>query len=446
MDETEDEEVKRNCYGKKLKYESSSDESDSDSDNETEDRNDGPESESPAKLVRSVLEAKCFGKGIFRPVARSLSFPTSEDDNEEDVEMSNDESSLSDERSFCSEIGSGSDASDDDQCSEPESDLESTCENTDSEVESVVLSDNDQSDSDCLSIRNEVSMSDEESSISEQHDFESSIEVDDSTDPKDSEDEVNDDLNVEIEFQSSCDEEFVLRHLSRSDSRCSVDLLDIEVENLIGEKETMTFIEHEGSGNIGIQSKGEIINTDLCTNTGKKRKFSPDRCAEIVSPDLSEVVMKKNRSTLTLTTDGSSVPPMFPCISSLSSDVPLPTVLAPRVKVRETSPPIDEQEIYDQLAEELSGGMLSPVTLESDPVPFLTPPASPITILGDDGETICEWPSNLVVDSAYSSAIELRSLSPSSLVNLEVKDKTMFPLILPIPRRIRTVSEVGSTT
>ena len=38
MDETEDEEVKRNCYGKKLKYESSSDESDSDSDNETEDR------------------------------------------------------------------------------------------------------------------------------------------------------------------------------------------------------------------------------------------------------------------------------------------------------------------------------------------------------------------------------------------------------------------------
>jgi hypothetical protein len=82
-------------------------------------------------------------------------------------------------------------------------------------------------------------MSDEESSISEQDDFESSIEVDDTTDPKDSEDEVNDDLNVEIEFQSSCDEEFVLRHLSRSDSRCSVDLLDIEVENLIGEKETM---------------------------------------------------------------------------------------------------------------------------------------------------------------------------------------------------------------
>ena len=34
MDETEDEEVKRNCYGRELKYETSSDESDSDSENE----------------------------------------------------------------------------------------------------------------------------------------------------------------------------------------------------------------------------------------------------------------------------------------------------------------------------------------------------------------------------------------------------------------------------
>ena len=40
MDETEDEEVKRNCYGRKLKYESSCDESDSESesDHEPEDR------------------------------------------------------------------------------------------------------------------------------------------------------------------------------------------------------------------------------------------------------------------------------------------------------------------------------------------------------------------------------------------------------------------------
>ena len=133
---------------------------------------------------------------------------------------------------------SESDDNEDDKDSEPESDLESTCDNTDSEVESDVPSEIGPSDSDLLSIRNEVSMSDDESTFFEDQESNDSISIV-AEDTSDIEHERNDDLDVEIEFQSSCDEEFVVNHLSRSDSSCSVDLLDIEVENLIGEKETM---------------------------------------------------------------------------------------------------------------------------------------------------------------------------------------------------------------
>lgn len=444
MDETEDEEVKRNCYGRKLKYESSCDESDSESESDHEPEDRTGEHESPAKLVTSVLEAKCFGTDVLRPVARSLSFPNSDNDMEEKIDSSEEESILSvDERSSFSLEASESDDNEDDKDSEPESDLESTCDNTDSEVESDVPSEIGPSDSDLLSIRNEVSMSDDESTFFEDQESNDSISIV-AEDTSDIEHERNDDLDVEIEFQSSCDEEFVVNHLSRSDSSCSVDLLDIEVENLIGEKETMTYADYKVD--FGILSKEEQAISDVSTTANRKRKFSPDTSSEIVSPDLSEVTMKRNRSIqLQTKSESDPSPPILPAFSSFLSNSPFPTLLAPRMKVKETLP-IDEQEIDNQLAEELSGGMLSPVTLESDPVPFLTPPASPITTLGDDGVIICEWPSNLVVDSAYSSAIELRALSPSSLLKLEVKDKKTHPSILQLPRTIRrrSVSEGSS--
>jgi hypothetical protein len=58
---------------------------------------------------------------------------------------------------------------------------------------------------------------------------------------------------------------------------------------------------------------------------------------------------------------------------------------------------------------------------ESEPVPLLTPPASPLTIHGDKGDTtVCEWPSNVAVDCAYSTAInDTRPLSPTSLQKQE---------------------------
>lgn len=58
---------------------------------------------------------------------------------------------------------------------------------------------------------------------------------------------------------------------------------------------------------------------------------------------------------------------------------------------------------------------------ENPPVPLLTPPQSPLTIQVDEGTTatVCEWPSNLAVDSALTAAIGLRPMSPNSLQQFE---------------------------
>ena len=202
--------------------------------------------------------------------------------------------------------------------------------------------------------------------------------------------------------------------------------------------------ENEAEEKFEIESEDDKISSEDLKKCNRKRKFHLGQDFDVVTPDVSEVATKRNRSTSTQATDGPLPLPTLPVLSSLSSSDTVP-VLAPRVKVKYSAPWTEEQELYHQLAEELSGGMLSPVTLESDPVPFLTPPASPTNADGDKGETICEWPSNLVVDSAYSSAIELRALSPSSLLKLEVDDKKTHPSILPLPLRIRSVSEVSST-
>jgi len=50
------------------------------------------------------------------------------------------------------------------------------------------------------------------------------------------------------------------------------------------------------------------------------------------------------------------------------------------------------------------------------PVPFLTPPQSPLTIHTEEGPvTVCEWPSNLAVDSAIRAANDLTPFTPNSL-------------------------------
>lgn len=94
------------------------------------------------------------------------------------------------------------------------------------------------------------------------------------------------------------------------------------------------------------------------------------------------------------------------------------TMLRPRM----ASPIIssgDEEELDRQLGEELDDHQSDDdgSRENSTPVPLLTPPQSPLTVEIDGATTtVCEWPSNLAVDSAMASAMNLQPLSPEAFL------------------------------
>lgn len=121
-----------------------------------------------------------------------------------------------------------------------------------------------------------------------------------------------------------------------------------------------------------------------------------------------------------------------------SSPTPIPKFIRTESPIRNvsarSSPTIsssDSDELDQQLIEELEqyvseqhGSSQTLENREKTPVPLLTPPGSPLTVVLDSGmTTICEWPSNLIVDSAMQAANELRSLSPASLELLEIDEQ-----------------------
>merc|ERR1712079_94957 len=109
---------------------------------------------------------------------------------------------------------------------------------------------------------------------------------------------------------------------------------------------------------------------------------------------------------------------LLPPLTSCPNDPPnhLEFTLVKRETVEE-SPQNNGED--SQLVEELLDSV-SVGECNSNPIPLLTPPATPVTLKSDDSVVqICEWPYNLTVDNALTSAIQLRALSPSSLVKLE---------------------------
>ena len=80
----------------------------------------------------------------------------------------------------------------------------------------------------------------------------------------------------------------------------------------------------------------------------------------------------------------------------------------------------DDEEQDRQLGEELREAE-SQQERENTPVPLLTPPGSPLRLEGDEeGDiTVCEWPSNLAVDSAMTATMDLRPPSPENLQTWE---------------------------
>jgi hypothetical protein len=104
-----------------------------------------------------------------------------------------------------------------------------------------------------------------------------------------------------------------------------------------------------------------------------------------------------------------------------------------RLQMRRESPAIsssedEEEELDRQLEEELKSQEQSVGndSRKKTPVPLLTPPGSPLTIVLDGHTTtVCEWPSNMAVDSAMTAVSQLRPMSPASLENLERFDQQL---------------------
>lgn len=87
------------------------------------------------------------------------------------------------------------------------------------------------------------------------------------------------------------------------------------------------------------------------------------------------------------------------------------------------SPDGEEDNEYERRMGEELDEKCSQQRNDCDPIPLLTPPASPIVVNSNKGTTtVCEWPSNLTVDSAMTSAIALRPLSPNSLQQREEEE------------------------
>eukprot|EP00522_Entomoneis_paludosa_P002741 CAMPEP_0172474888 /NCGR_PEP_ID=MMETSP1065-20121228/69585_1 /TAXON_ID=265537 /ORGANISM="Amphiprora paludosa, Strain CCMP125" /LENGTH=407 /DNA_ID=CAMNT_0013233081 /DNA_START=1186 /DNA_END=2409 /DNA_ORIENTATION=- len=127
---------------------------------------------------------------------------------------------------------------------------------------------------------------------------------------------------------------------------------------------------------------------------------------------------------------------------SLGEPAILPSAPVPMSITRLASPSLctinDDDRVLDgQLRDELDG-YHSDFGSDKPPVPLLTPPVSPQPIpVGGDTSSMCEWPSNLVVDSAMTAVItHIQPLSPVSLAQSEdfdlsedYQESTLSPLL-----------------
>ena len=118
-------------------------------------------------------------------------------------------------------------------------------------------------------------------------------------------------------------------------------------------------------------------------------------------------------------------PPILPSLSL--GPAALTDVMTPHCMLqhRRGSPIIssDDEDLDRQLGEELDQ-QSDDDSREHTPVPLLTPPQSPLTFeVGGETATVCEWPSNLAVDSAMASARELQPLTSEALRDFQNEPK-----------------------
>jgi hypothetical protein len=119
-------------------------------------------------------------------------------------------------------------------------------------------------------------------------------------------------------------------------------------------------------------------------------------------------------------------PPILPSLSLGPAALTDVTTQHCMLQHRRGSPIIsssDDEDLDRQLGEELDQ-QSDDDSREHTPVPLLTPPQSPLTF-EVDGETatVCEWPSNLAVESAMASARELQPFTSEALRDFQSEPK-----------------------
>lgn len=214
-------------------------------------------------------------------------------------------------------------------------------------------------------------------------------------------------------------------HFSVVKGRVEEDAPDFELTDVLaslGDVLACAFEESESSGlrYIGVMEDREL---DLATVPKIKRALSRNALAVLNSEDgrsnekpkrAKRVVLKEWAPVATTLLSTFNLGP--PALQNSSSSLLLQ-------KIRFDSPVLmssDDEDLDRQLGEELDGQYEGGEDRNETPVPLLTPPGSPLTVEWEGHTTtMCEWPSNLTVDSAMQAANELRPMSPTSLENLE---------------------------
>ena len=215
------------------------------------------------------------------------------------------------------------------------------------------------------------------------------------------------------------------------------------------EDEAMEVVANDDSSNAN--ARGEMkrlgattveIHDNTVQTQEEEAKTPPTKSKRVLSSNtLSQLNMEAGHSDLTPKKRRSSPehderihemsPPQFSlgaCAINHTTD-PLPN----HSLMRGGSPAYsteDELDLDMRLSEELHphGHPTKKASATADPsgdispVPLLTPPQSPVTVK-EDGKiaSLCEWPSNLVIDSAMMNltSTETRPLSPASLQGSE---------------------------
>jgi len=207
------------------------------------------------------------------------------------------------------------------------------------------------------------------------------------------------------------------------------------------------------------KSLKRTLSTSLCDDEGVVTNISPDQvtgsvhkrnCRRISLPFKKESCGGVNVPISTI-----SSPPFLP---SLSLGSPLDLGLLQRRGSPDDFSSDGDAVVDSQLADELddvenynTDTSTTRSTHGASPVPLLTPPGTPVTYnnsqSGIMGTPICEWPSNLTVDIALTSAIELRPLPLSTIAKFEEQDVCAEDFQSPLPpTRARSISEPSSTT